>query len=324
MASSCPLLAIFMTLALVASIDSAAGAGLTSEFYARSCPNLFSTVRPIVQSAIDKNPRMGACLLRLFFHDCFVNGCDASLLLDDVPPFFIGEKNVHPNKVSACGFKIIDQIKNAVERACPGLVSCADLVAIAARDSVGILGGPKWEVQLGRKDAKTTNPLVANISIPTSSASLKELIIRFGGVALSTRDLVALSGAHTLGQAQCHNFRKRIYNESNIDKDFAEQRRAECPRTSGNTNLAPIDGETPYVFDNSYYKNLVKNKGLLHSDQQLFSGGRTDALVKTYSVSQESFFMDFVSAMLKMGSINPLIGPAGEVRILCRRINPLY
>ncbi|KAL6126822.1 hypothetical protein ACLB2K_074867 [Fragaria x ananassa] len=299
MASSCPLMAIFMTLALVASNDSAAGAGLTSEFYARSCPKLFSTVRSIVQSAIDKNPRMGACLLRLFFHDCFINGCDASLLLDDVLPFFIGEKNVHPNKGSACGFEIIDQIKNAVERACPGL-----------------LGGPKWEVQLGRKDAKTTNPLVANISIPTSSASLKELIIRFGGVALSTRDLVALSGAHTLGQAQCHNFRKRIYNDSNIDKDFAEQRRVKCPRTSGNTNLAPIDGETPYVFDNSYYKNLVKNKGLLHSDQQLFSGGRTDALVKTYSVSQESFFMDFVSAMLKMGSINPLIGPAASCCIL--------
>lgn len=61
------------------------------------------------------------------------------MLLDDVPPFFIGEKNVHPNKGSACGFEIIDQIKNAVERACPGLVSCADLVAIAARDSVGIV-----------------------------------------------------------------------------------------------------------------------------------------------------------------------------------------
>ncbi|PRQ59570.1 putative peroxidase [Rosa chinensis] len=316
-------MAIFMTLALVASTDSA---GLSTAFYSSSCPKLFSTVKPIVQSAINKNPRMGACLLRLFFHDCFVNGCDASLLLDDAPNF-IGEKNVPPNKNSACGFEVIDQIKSAVERVCPGRVSCADIVAIAARDTVGILGGPKWEVQLGRLDARATNPIIANISIPTSKASLNELILRFSGAALNQRDLVALSGAHTLGQAQCYNFRKRIYNEDNINNDFAEQGRAKCPKTpgSGDAILASIDAETPTVFDNSYYKNLVQKKGPLHSDQQLFSGGQTDSLVKTYSESQESFFMDFVIAMLKMGSINPLIGPPfGEVRVICRRINPLF
>lgn len=136
---------------------------------------------------------------------------------------------------------------------------------------------------------------------------------------------IYLPGAHTLGEAQCHSFRERIYNESNMNKELAQKRRLKCPRSkgSGDANLAPIDAQTPIVFDNSYYKNLVQNKGLLHSDQQLFSGGKTDPIVRTYSEDQETFFNDFASAMIKMGSVNPLIGPAGEIRLNCRRINPI-
>lgn len=66
-------------------------------------------------------------------------GCDGSVLLDDTSNF-TGEKNATPNKDSLRGFEVVDEIKAAVEKACPShVVSCADILAIAARDSVAIV-----------------------------------------------------------------------------------------------------------------------------------------------------------------------------------------
>ena len=132
-----------------------------------------------------------------------------------------------------------------------------------------------------------------------------------------------VTGAHTIGQARCTNFMARIYNESNIDGSFAASRQSRCPSTSGSgdDNLAPLDVKTPTYFNNVYFKNLVKKKGLLHSDQQLFIGGCTDSLVRTYAKDPEAFSCDFVTAMIKMGDISPLTGSNGEIRRSCRRIN---
>ncbi|XP_057523303.1 peroxidase P7-like [Amaranthus tricolor] len=297
-------------------------AQLTPNFYSTSCPKLFPTVRSVVQSAINKEARMGGSLLRMFFHDCFVNGCDGSVLLDDTSTF-TGEKNAFPNKNSLRGFEVIDQIKTAVEKICPGIISCADILAIAARDSVNILKGPTWNVKLGRRDAKTASQSAANTNLAAPTFSLSALISNFKNQGLSTTDLVALSGAHTIGQATCVTFRTRIYNESNIDASFAKTRQATCPRASntGNANLAPLDVQTPNNFDNLYYKDLISQKGLLHSDQQLFSGGSTNALVQTYSTNPARFNADFITAMIKMGDIKPLTGTSGEVRKNCRKIN---
>lgn len=266
---------------------------------------------------------MGASLLRLFFHDCFVNGCDGSVLLDDTSSF-TGEKNANPNRNSARGFDVIDNIKSAVEAACPGVVSCADILAISARDSVVSLGGPTWNVKVGRRDAKTASQSAANTGIPAPTSSLSQLTSRFSALGLSSKDLVALSGAHTIGQARCTSFRARIYNEtSTIESSFATSRKSNCPSTSGSgdNNLAPLDLQTPTSFDNNYFKNLVQNKGLLHSDQQLFNGGSTDSTVRGYSTNPSSFSSDFASAMVKMGDISPLTGSNGEIRKNCRKTN---
>ncbi|KAF7830892.1 peroxidase P7-like [Senna tora] len=297
-------------------------AQLSTEFYSASCPQLPHVVKFAVHSAILKEPRMGASLLRLFFHDCFVNGCDGSILLDDTPRMR-GEKNAVPNKNSARGFEVIDFIKSEVERECPGVVSCADILAIAARDSVNIVGGPEWEVKLGRRDARTASLSAANNGIPPPTSNLNRLISRFNSLGLSTTDLVALSGGHTIGQARCTNFRAHIYNETNIDTSLARARQSNCPRSSGSgdNNLAPLDLRTPTYFDNAYFSNLVQNKGLLHSDQELLNDATTDSIVRGYIDDPDSFASDFARAMIKMGDIAPLTGSSGEIRVNCRRVN---
>jgi peroxidase len=64
-----------------------------------------------------------------------VQGCDGSVLLDDTITLQ-GEKKASTNINSLEGFKIIDRIKNKIESECPGIVSCADILTIAARDAV--------------------------------------------------------------------------------------------------------------------------------------------------------------------------------------------
>ncbi|XP_040361401.1 LOW QUALITY PROTEIN: peroxidase 59 [Rosa chinensis] len=127
--------------------------------------------------------RMAASLLRLHFHDCFVNGCDASILLD-LPD---GEKSAFPNVNSARGFEVIDAIKSSVEsRACSGVVSCADILTIAARDSVVLSGGNSWKVFLGRRDGFVANQTGANVGLPSPFDTLIDAIIsKFATVGLN-------------------------------------------------------------------------------------------------------------------------------------------
>ncbi|CAD6258744.1 unnamed protein product [Miscanthus lutarioriparius] len=134
---------------------------------------------------------------------------------------------------------------------------------------------------------------------------------------------ITQEGAHTIGLARCTNFRAHIYNDTDIDAAFAKTRQSGCPSTSGagDNNLAPLDLQTPTVFENNYYKNLLSKKGLLHSDQELFNGGATDALVQSYVGCQSTFFADFVTGMIKMGDITPLTGSNGQIRKNCRRVN---
>ncbi|KAK4377448.1 hypothetical protein RND71_003744 [Anisodus tanguticus] len=182
------------------------------------------------------------------------------------------------------------------------------------------LHGPTWEVQLGRRDSTTASRTTANNDIPTPFMDLSALINNFKKQGLDEEDLVALSGGHTLGFAQCSTFRNRIYNDANIDSTFASQRQANCPRSGGDSNLASLD-PTPALFDSKYFSNLVSNKGLLHSDQALFSGGETDDLVKTYSKNLKTFSDDFAESMIKMGNIKPLTGKQGQIRVDCRKVN---
>ncbi|KAL1558785.1 NAD(+) salvage pathway protein, variant 2 [Salvia divinorum] len=287
--------------------------------YATSCPRALTTIKAAVYAVILKDRRIGASLLRLHFHDCF--GCDASVLLDDTPSF-TGEKTAGPNLNSLRGFEVIDSIKSQLEAICPQLVSCADILALAARDSVVALSGPSWDVQLGRRDSTTASYDAANSEIPSPSSDVADLISAFSNKGFSPKELVALSGAHTIGQARCTVFRSRIYTESNIYASFATSLKSNCPFNGSDDSLSPLDSSSPLSFDTAYFKNLQANRGLLHSDQELFNGSAsTDAHVTAYTNNPPAFFADFAMAMIKMGGLSPLTGTDGQIRTNCRKTN---
>ncbi|KZV17576.1 cationic peroxidase 1 [Dorcoceras hygrometricum] len=295
-------------------------APLDPNFYDKVCPQALPAIKRVVFEAVRQEKRMGASLLRLHFHDCFVNGCDGSILLDSTSRF-TSEKFSLANNNSARGFEVVDRIKWEVDRVCGRpVVSCADILAVAARDSVVALGGPGWKVELGRKDSTTASITTADADIPAPFMNLRQLIDNFRKQNLDVKDLVVLSGGHTLGFSQCRAFRTHIYNDTNIDLAFARQLQAICPRVGGDSNLAPLD-PTPANFDSKYFSYLTANKGLLQSDQALFSGGETDALVKEYSSDHDDFAEDFAKSMIKMGNIKPLTGNQGQIRSNCRRAN---
>ncbi|KAL9256553.1 Peroxidase 4-like protein [Drosera capensis] len=312
---------IFVTLSVL-SLFLCAGtdAQLSANFYSTSCPNVETIVRNAMTTAVNNEARMGASILRLSFHDCFVQGCDASVLLDDTASF-TGEKTALPNAGSLRGFDVIDTIKADVEAACNATVSCADILALAARDGVFLLGGPSWTVLLGRRDSTTASLTDANNDLPSPFSDLSTLLTLFSNKGLSATDMTALSGAHTIGQGRCFLFRSHIYNETDINSTFAASLQANCPFSGGDNNLAPIDLQTPTTFDNDYYQNLLSQEGLFHSDQELFNGGSQDALTQTYANDFSQFSSDFVTAMINMANISPLTGTAGEIRLTCSAIN---
>lgn len=173
---------------------------------------------------------------------------------------------------------------------------------------------------LGRKDSRTASQMQANIEIPNPASDLPRLISDFNNKGLTAEEMTILSGSHTIGQAQCSSFRAHIYNDTNIDAAFAARRRANCPATApnGDTNLAPLDLQSPNAFGSDYYQNLVAKRGLLHSDQELFNGGSQDAVVRRYSNNNGAFRRDFAAAMIKMGNLVPSSGTATEIRLNCR------
>ncbi|KAI3461943.1 hypothetical protein Pfo_018606 [Paulownia fortunei] len=301
---------------------------LYPQLYDRSCPRAQEIVKSIVAKAVAKEARMAASLLRLHFHDCFVKGCDASILLDSTGGI-ISEKRSNPNRNSARGFEVIDEIKSALEKECPRTVSCADIMALAARDSTVLAGGPSWVVPLGRRDSKGASLSGSNNNIPAPNNTFQTILTKFKLQGLDIVDLVALSGSHTIGNSRCVSFRQRLYNQSGnlqpdltLDQSYAAQLRTRCPRSGGDQNLFALDFVTPTKFDNSYFKNLLSFKGLLSSDQVLVTKNKVSReLVKKYAANNHLFFKQFAKSMVKMGNISPLTGSRGEIRKKCRKIN---
>ncbi|GLJ25106.1 hypothetical protein SUGI_0480150 [Cryptomeria japonica] len=298
--------------------------GLSWSFYESTCPKLESIVKKRIKFHLKKDITQAAGLLRLHFHDCFVQGCDASVLLDGSASG-PSEQDATPNlTLRQKAFEIINDIKEHVDKACDVVVSCADVTALAARDSVAETGGPKYNVPLGRRDSlkfASRAATLANLPAPTSNASA--LIDALAAKGLDATDLVALSGGHTIGRGHCASFEERLYptQDSTLARVFARNLKATCPTTNV-TNTTVLDIRSPNLFDNMYYVNLRNREGLFTSDQDLYTDSRTQQIVTDFALDQDLFFEKFALAMAKMGQLSVVTGTKGEIRTNCSARNP--
>ncbi|XP_050291226.1 peroxidase 17-like [Quercus robur] len=302
----------------------AAAAQLRPDHYLPTCPNAESIVRNVMKKALIREPRSVASVMRLQFNDCFVNGCDASVLLDDTPTV-PGEKQALASINSLRSFEVIDEIKEALEKVCPGRVSCADIVIMAARDAVALTGGPDWKVRLGRLDSLSPWLEESNEIMPSPRSNASYLIDLFKKFNLSVEDLVALSGTHSIGQARCFSIMFRLYNQSGtgrpdpaIEPKYREKLNKLCPTNVDQNVTGDLDA-TPRVFDNQYFKDLVAGRGFLNSDQTLYTFTQTRSSVKLFSKDQSVFFKAVVNGMLKLGDLQS--NQRGEIRRNCRVVN---
>uniref|UniRef100_A0A0D3ARI4 peroxidase n=2 Tax=Brassica oleracea TaxID=3712 RepID=A0A0D3ARI4_BRAOL len=162
-----------------------------------------------------------------------------------------------------------------------------------------------------RRDGRTANRGDAVAALPLGPDSMEILTSKFSVHNLDTTDLVALSGAHTFGRVQCGVITNRLHNftgnngqsDPSIEPKFLRTLRRKCLQGRSLTARVNLDPTSPDSFDNDYFKNLQNNRGVIESDQILFSskGAPTVSLVNRFAKSQRKFYKAFAKSMIKMG-----------------------
>ncbi|KAI5416250.1 peroxidase 25 [Lathyrus oleraceus] len=308
-------------------MTSAVEAQLKTGFYSSSCPTAESIVRSTVVSYFNNDPTIAPALLRLHFHDCFVQGCDGSILIAG----FSAERNALTN-LGLRGFEVIDNAKSQIEAICPGVVSCADILALAARDVVDLTNGPSWSVPTGRRDGRISlSSQASNLPSPLEPVSVHRQ--KFAAKGLDDHDLVTLLGAHTIGQTECRFFSYRMYNftptgnaDPSINQAFLSQLQVICPKNGDGLRKVPLDKDSPAKFDVSFFKNVRDGNAILESDQRLWEDSATRRVVQNYGgvirgLLGLRFDFEFPKAMIKLSSVDVKTGYDGEIRKVCSKFN---
>ncbi|KAH7688244.1 Class I peroxidase protein [Dioscorea alata] len=318
------LITFSLTFLLISSCVTSAG--LSLDFYSSSCPNVELLIKDTVRSATAVDPTIPGKLLRLVFHDCIVEGCDGSVLVQGNDT-----ERSDPANTSLGGFEVVENAKRWLEVLCPGIVSCADILVLAARDAVEIARGPSVAVPLGRLDGRTSSAANVRPNMVDTSFSIDEMTQLFSSKGLSLDDLVILSGAHTIGKAHCSAFSERFEEgpkgtlepiDASLNKDYAMELIKQCPAGASGAVTVNNDPITASIFDIQYYKNLIAGKGLFSSDSVLMSDSRTRDRVESLSTNQDEFFKSWSESFLRMVSIGVKTGNnQGEIRTSCSSFN---
>lgn len=184
-------------------------------------------------------------------------------------------------------------------------ISIADLWCFIATYAIEVSGGPSIPFQFGRGDAKGHEDSVPDGRLPDATKKMDHLRDVFYRMGFNDREIVALSGAHTLGR--CHSDRSGFngpwtedpltfdnqYYVDLLNKNWTEMK---CP----DTNNPQFKSD---VADKSICPNLKNNESycmMLISDLALLEQNNTKAVVEEYAKSQDVFFKDFAKAWQRL------------------------
>uniref|UniRef100_A0A5B6YMT7 Peroxidase n=1 Tax=Davidia involucrata TaxID=16924 RepID=A0A5B6YMT7_DAVIN len=295
---------------------------LTLDYYAKTCPKF----EQIIQETVT------AGTLRLFFHDCMVEGCDASVLISS-NSFNKAERDDDINEsLPGDAFDLIIRAKTALELTCPGIVSCADILALSTRNLVKMVGGPYYKVRLGRKDGFESHDSAVKKNIARANTSMNVIIDMFKSKGFTVQEMVALTGGgHTIGFSHCKEFSSRLFNHSKtsqydrgLNPKFAEALRKVCSNYLKDHAMSVFnDVMTPNKFDNMYFQNLFRGLGILATDNELITHPATRPISELFAKDQNAFFQAFAHSMEKLSVLGVKTGRKGEVRHRCDAFNSI-
>ncbi|GFP97490.1 peroxidase 39 [Phtheirospermum japonicum] len=296
---------------------------LQEGFYQQSCPQAEKIVNEALNKILQKDPTIAPALVRLFFHDCFVTGCDASILLDRTPSGEDVEKNSPQNGKFVRGFEAIDEIKAQLEAECPGVVSCADVLAFANRDSLVYTGVPSFNVAAGRRDGLASLARNGEFNLPFPESTAQQMTELFQRKGMTLEEMVMLTGAHSIGAAHCTVVAGRFRDPEKskvIDRGYLLKMQVMTMCQNDTQDLA-FDPYSQQKMDSRFYKELLRNRALLESDQNLVLEPNANGVMKKYVNDQNGWLASFTAAITKLGGIEVLTGNQGEIRKQCRFVN---
>ncbi|KAJ4789620.1 Peroxidase [Rhynchospora pubera] len=284
---------------------------LLVHFYSATCPNAEDLVMAEMKSIQAEDPTLMPAL-----------GCDASVLL--VSKNGTAEKDATPN-LSLRGFDAIERLKKILEKACPGIVSCADILAMAAREAVFLSNGSRYDIETGRRDGNISRASEAYTNLPPATGNITALIDLYATKNLTIKDLVVLSGAHTFGVSHCSSFSNRLYNFSGSDttdptlnSTYAQKLKQQCV-PNDTTTVTSMNPGNLLTFNLGYFQTVMNKQGLFSADEALLHNNITLAYVtaQANATSSAQFFKDFAQSMVNMGRVDVLTGTNGTIRAVC-------
>ncbi|MDX1958114.1 MAG: peroxidase family protein [Leptospiraceae bacterium] len=149
-------------------------------------------------------------------------------------------------------------------------VSKTDLIALSVSVGLEKSGLPRFSVGLGRKDAEFTEGIW---DLPMETSTLDSIMKRFSELGFLDREIIALTGAHTLGKSKGKHFT-----------------------------------QDPFTFNNAYFKQLLEEEknpelALVSSDLLFLNVSSLEKIVREFAKDELEFFHEFTSAILKLLSI---------------------